>query len=335
MTSTDTSSTASVVVHGFNPAGHAQQFKDANPTLATLLADPRLEVLAEQYSRHDQVAVASQSLFKSTMWRANLAVLVATITGALMMATQIGVADYRSIISAFGIISGIAAIAGSMWLFRAREGNLLESWMQSRAKAEGNRAEYFKTLADMPGPPEQLLQQFDYCREYQLDHQCAYFAKRSAESRKAAERTLRWGGYAVAVSSFSGVGGGILGFSGNSSWISVGALSVIGGALGAFANAYESMNQDRRNAAKYEAGLEALELIKSRSGETRAAVASGNADALKAFVAAVNEQLSLQTKQWMEAEQGVKASMASLDAALKPVLPTSTEVRATKSGRSK
>ncbi len=307
----------------FNPAEHLQLFKTSQPALAGLLGDPKLIVLAQQYKRHDEVAVAAQKLFKSTMWRANLAVLVATVTGALMMATQIGTESYSSIVSSFGAISGIAAIAGSMWLFRAREGNLLESWMHSRAKAEGNRADYFKILADMPGTPEQLLQQFDYCGAYQLDHQCAYFSKRAAESRKSGERTLRWGGYAVALSSFSGVGGSVLGFSGNGNWLSVGALSVIGGALGAFANAYESMNQDRRNAARYEAGLEALELIKSRSGETRLAVATGNADALKAFVAAVNEQLSLQTKQWLEAEQGVKSSMASLDAALKN--PTSKD----------
>lgn len=307
----------------FNPAEHLQLFKTSQPALAGLLGDPKLIVLAQQYKRHDEVAVAAQKLFKSTMWRANLAVLVATVTGALMMATQIGTESYSSIVSSFGAISGIAAIAGSMWLFRAREGNLLESWMHSRAKAEGNRADYFKNLADMPGTPEQLLQQFDYCGAYQLDHQCAYFSKRAAESRKSGERTLRWGGYAVALSSFSGVGGSVLGFSGNGNWLSVGALSVIGGALGAFANAYESMNQDRRNAARYEAGLEALELIKSRSGETRLAVATGNADALKAFVAAVNEQLSLQTKQWLEAEQGVKSSMASLDAALKN--PTSKD----------
>ena len=306
----------------FKPDAHAEMFKEAEPSLATFLGEPQLDVLARQYIRNDADATLRQSLFKTTMIRANLAVLAATIFGGLMMAGQIGAASYpvlQNLVIVCGLLGGVAATVGSMWLFRAREGNLLEDWMQTRAKAEASRNEYFKVLAKLPAAPAESLLCLEYFRRYQIELQCNYFGKRAGQYRKSAEKTLRLGGYAVALSSLSGLGGGILGLSGGSpAWTSLGALSVIGGALSAYANAYESMNQGRRNALRYEQTLESLEMLKARIGETRKAIAAGNAEALTAFVAAVNEQLSLHHRQWMEASEGVKSVMATLSAALAP-----------------
>jgi hypothetical protein len=51
----------------------------------------------------------------------------------------------------------------------------------------------------------------------------------------------------------------------------------------------------------------------------RKAVADGNAEALKAFVSAVNEQLATEHRQWLEAGQGAKKAMETVEAALAKV----------------
>ena len=307
------------------PVTHAKELPPSAQALAHALGDSRLHILIEQYARHDKAANDAQVLYKSTLKHANLAVLAATILGALMMAAQIMVTTYSDFVTdhpklhyvviATGILAGIAATAGSMWLFKAREGQLLERWLNCRAKAETDRGSYFATLAAAADDPALRLLKLEYFRRYQIDVQRNFFATRSLKHRKAAERTLRLGAYAVGLSSLSGIAGGVLGFSGGP-WTALGALSVIGGALGAYAGAHEAMSQDKRNAERYENALEALELLAAKLDEVRKAIADGSTEALKTFVSAVGEQLTIEHRQWLEGGQGAKKAVETVEAAL-------------------
>jgi hypothetical protein len=306
------------------PLKHADGLPPQAQVLATSLRDPRIAVLAQQYERHDGEAKSAQKTYKDTLGNANLAVLAATILGALMMAAQIMAGTFtkvQNLVVVAGLLAGVAAALGSMWLFRAREGNLLERWLTLRAKAETGRVSYFSALADVPGDADMRLLTLEYFRRYQLDVQRNFFAARGKDHKMSAERSLRWGGYAVGLSSLSGIGAGIQGLSGGP-WTALGAVSVIGGALAAYAGAYESMSQDKRNAERYERALEALELLASKIGETRAAIIGGNSEVLKAFVTALNEQLVLEHRQWLEAGKGAQAAVATLEAALAKVTKT-------------
>ena len=301
------------------PSSHADKLQPSAAALATLLKDPQLFILAEQYERHDDAANNAQRAYKSTLRRANGAVLAATVLGALMMAVQIVAlsqyqAELQKVAVGAGILAGLAATLGAMWLFRAREGQLLERWLGCRAKAETERGAYFATLAEMPDDAPLRLLKLEYFRRYQIDVQRNFFAAATKRHAAAAQRTLRVGAFAVGLSSipvFLGAFGSSGGF-----WPALAAFSVVGGAVAAYTSAHEAMSQDKRNAERYEHTLEALELLAAKLGQVRKVIAEGSADALKVFVSAVNEQLTIEHRQWIEAAQGAKKAMETVEAAL-------------------
>ncbi len=328
------------------PLKHADELPELARPLAAALRDSEVRVLAEQYARHDDIAGKAQALYRSTLIRANSTVLAATVLGAVMMAAQVlastcgeGTAEaapasaatmaewllscsfdlswLHPIGLAAGIVAGLAAIVSSMWLFKAREGQLLERYLGCRAKAEAERASYFSALAADAAKddvPLRLLK-LEYFRRYQLDVQRDYFEHASQRHSRAAERTLRFGAYAVGLSAIPVFFAGSLGISG-SHWTALGAFSVIGAGIGAFTSAHEAMSQNRRNAERYENALEALELLVAKLDDVREAIAAGSADALKTFVAAVNEQLASEHRQWLEAEQNAKKAIEMVEASL-------------------
>jgi hypothetical protein len=314
-------------------------------------------VLAEQYARHDEIAGRARALYRSTLFRANCAVLAATVLGAVMMAAQVlastcggataepapgsastlpGSEATQSMAGwllscpvdlswlqpaglAAGIMAGLAAIVSSMWLFKAREGQLLERYLNCRAKAEAERGSYFSAVAaHSPDDVPLRLLKLEYFRRYQLDVQRGYFKHASERHATAAERTLRFGAYAVGLSAIPVFFAGSLGMTGEH-WTALGAFSVIGAGIGAFTSAHEAMSQNKRNAERYENALEALELLAAKLDDVREAIAAGSADALKAFVAAVNEQLATEHRQWLEAEQNAKKAIEMVESALTKV----------------
>ena len=224
---------------------------------------------------------------------------------------------------AAGILAGLAAIASSMWLFKAREGQLLERWLNFRARAEAERGGYFSTLAaHAPDDIPLRLLKLEYFRRYQLDVQRGYFMHASTRHARAAQRTLRFGAYAVGLSAIPVFFAGSLGAT-EGHWTALGALSVIGAGIGALTGAHEAMSQNRRNAERYENALEALELLEAKLDDVRDAIAAGSTDALKTFVAAVNEQLATEHRQWLEAEQNAKKSIEMIEASLSKMQKTS------------
>jgi len=322
------------------PLKHADELPEPARPLAEALRDSQVRVLAEQYARHDEIAGKAQKLYRSTLLRANCAVFAATILGAFMMAAEILASSCRGapesmadptttcainlawlhpVAIGAGILAGLAAIVSSMWLFKAREGQLLERYLNCRAKAEAERGSYFSALvAHAPDAAAVRLLKLEYFRRYQLEVQRGYFAHASERHARAAERTLRFGAYAVGFSAIPVFFAGSLGMSGGY-WTALGALSVIGAAIGAFTSAHEAMSQNKRNAERYENALEALELLAAKLDDVREAIAAGSADALKAFVAAVNEQLATEHRQWLEAEQNAKKAIEMIEAALAKV----------------
>jgi hypothetical protein len=320
---------------------HADELPELARPLAAALRNSKVHVLAEEYARHDDIAGRAQAAYRSTLLRANSAVLAATVLGAVMMAAQVLVStcheasattladrllscsfDLRwlqPIGLAAGIVAGLAAIVSSMWLFKAREGQLLERYLSCRAKAEAERGSYFSALvAHAPEDVSLRLLKLEYFRRYQLDVQRDYFEHASERHSKAAERTLRFGAYAVGLSAIPVFFAGSLGISGGH-WTALGAFSVIGAGIGAFTSAHEAMSQNKRNAERYENALEALELLLAKLDDVRAAIVAGSADALKTFVAAVNEQLATEHRQWLEAEQNAKKAIEMVEAALTKV----------------
>jgi hypothetical protein len=211
------------------------------------------------------------------------------------------------------LLTVVAGGAAGMLLYQVREGHLLETWMSARAKAEIARLDYFDVLAAEAGKSESpplLSLVLEYFRRYQLEVQRAYYRQRRQDHKRSAGNTTRIGslGAALAAVTAGGVASG--------PWTALGAVGVVGAAVTSYSVAREQVKQDRRNAERYGRTLEALLSLQSRLDEVREAVAAGNAMALTEFVAAVNDQISLEHRQWIEAGESAKAGLARLNDAL-------------------
>jgi hypothetical protein len=159
------------------------------------------------------------------------------------------------------------------------------------------------------------LLQLEYFRRYQLDVQRAYYDGRGKQHRRAAAQNL-------SVRAFLALGGtvatgvaGIAGIFGPQKLAIVGlaALAVIAAALGSYAMSHESLNQDARNGERYEKTFESLSALHERLDDVRAAVAAGDFAVLGAFVKAVNEELSLEHRQWLAQSERWGSALTQLE----------------------
>jgi hypothetical protein len=101
-----------------------------------------------------------------------------------------------------------------------------------------------------------------------------------------------------------------------SEWAALGSLAVFGASLQAFAAAREAINQDRRNAERYDNSAQALLGLRERLDDVRLSIAGGSTSVLGEFVGAVQDQLSLEHRQWLEAAENMQAAVARLERAL-------------------
>ena len=87
-------------------------------------------------------------------------------------------------------------------------------------------------------------------------------------------------------------------------------------AVGAYAVNREALRLDRANAGGYEKAAAALDAIAARYDAVEAEVRAGQPDALRAFTAAITEQLSAEHKRWLEGSTQAEAVLGKLDGQL-------------------
>ena len=306
------------------PTQHAGALENRAPELAKILKGSDVQVAARQYEESDKRAGEAQNRFKGLTSRSGLAVLITACVGVVLMllgAFSEGTwfADQKWVFFVLAIAGTIVGALGTMWIFRIREGKLLDEWMKNRARSETRRLAYFSTVTrphDVPdsGLPVKL-EQLEYFRRYQLDVQLSYYKNRGAEHLASSRKTLALSSWAVFLSTVATGTAGVLG-----AWwtplASIAALSVLGSALSSFASSKEAVNQDRRNAERYSRTQEILERIESRLKDVREAVAEGSHEALEQFVNAIHEQLSLEHRQWLSGAEAISAGISTLEETL-------------------
>ena len=186
------------------------------------------------------------------------------------------------------------------------------------------RLEYFRLVATMkPGmvgvtskdvPPIELLQ-LEYFRRFQLDVQLAYYAGRGEQHREEASKSVRLGSYAALATMLgSGLAAGFGAVS--SELASLAVLGVVGAALASLAANREALSQDRRNAERYRRTLFALEEISKDLDRVRRAAAARDREMVARFVDAVNDELSLEHRQWLKEIEGASKPVRELKQAL-------------------
>jgi hypothetical protein len=295
------------------PTTHADELASKAPALSALLRRAKINTLARQYERRDRAAGDAQKRFKDAMLWANAAVLATGVIGALIMVAGIMADEWDDDLWPLLLVLGLAALVtgalASMWLFRVREGNLLEAWMSGRAHAESARLEYFATLVQAEtGEPSELplgLLKLEYFRRYQLDVQIAFYDRRGRRHRGSADRTLALGGFAAALAAVASGSAGI-----------AASIEAPWAALAAFAATREAVNQDRRNAERYGRTLAALEILRGRLDDVRAGVLAGSQAVLEEYVAAVHEQLSLEHREWLSGAESTRSAIGKMDETL-------------------
>jgi SMODS and SLOG-associating 2TM effector domain 1 len=305
-----------------SPVEHAAQLKTSAPKLAALLTRSAPIELARQYSEADTEALVAERTFKRWVTRANWAVLATATVSALLMAAALLSDRLGEFTQAILIVLALIGVAtggiASMSLFRVKEGRLLEDWMTARAQAETKRLSYFSyVVSSSVGPLDLQLEllKLEYFRRYQLDLQLAYYKARRSGHRNSAERTLNISAASVLVAAIATGAAGVLGAL-RSEWAALGALAVFGAALQAFAAARETINQDRRNAERYVHTAQALQGLRERLDDVRLSIAGGSTSVLGEYVGAVQDQLSLEHRQWLEGAENMQAAVVRLERAL-------------------
>jgi hypothetical protein len=301
------------------PAQHAVELAASAPELAHLLTGSRFHELAGQYEDADASAVAAQKGFRVWVNRANWSVLATATFSSLLMAVGLMKTVLDAATQPLLVVLALLGVAGgglaSMALYRVKEGHLLEEWMVARARAETLRLEYFTAVTGAVDDPLDVRleqQKLEYFRRFQLDVQIAYYGNRGSQHRAAASRTLDIAAWSVLLAGVASGAAGVLGALATE-WAALGVLAVVGTALQSFAAAREGTSQDRRNGERYERTLQALQSLRGRLDDVRQGVAAGSHAVLVEYVAAVQDQISLEHRQWLAGTETARAAVGRLE----------------------
>ena len=228
----------------------------------------------------------------------------------------------------FIILSSLAMVTSAMagiWLNLIKRRKLLEKWMNRRSIAEMYRLEYFNLVTNTKF--ENLkndevifmnLLKLEFFKRFQLDLQINYYNVRGMQHRNKADKAITFSTWALG---FSGLAAGLAGFlgatTGYSQWGIIAALALIFQAAANYVMNREAVNQDRRNEERYHRTAEMLKKLRSRLDKVRNGLLLGDEEILKSFVNSVQDQLSLEHRQWIDDIKKAGTAIYELDERLK------------------
>lgn len=300
-------------------AAHQKLYTQSAPALAELLNYAGIREAAKSYHLYDAEAGAAQANYRKWMRLTIYTALLTSIFSGLAMAW--GIIDFLQTgqwVYGSQVLSGLAMISaavGTAGIFFLRSGQLLEKWMNKRAHAETFRVAYFTGLINhaLQKGQDATLTTLEYFRRYQLDVQKAYFFTRARQHEASSNKSTLVGAVGAGIATLSSAAGV---FSGGN-WNALGVLAVFGAALGAFAIGREQMTQDSRNQERYDRTHVALSDITKSLDRVRPAVEAGKLAPAGEFVAAVNDHISNEHRQWLDQAEAAKAGLAKIEEALK------------------
>jgi len=311
------------------PTEHADLYAESAPELSAILGSTAVATAAESYEQFDTKAGERQTRFKTAANRANVLVLGTAFCGAIVVTAGVlrdilGLEAAQALAIGFAIAALVVGAGASAYLYGAKGGDYLTKWMRSRAEAEAWRTRYFEAVtapddADgQPYPTGLLLLKLQYFVRYQLNVQLLYYDKRGTEHERSAARSLRFAAFAIALSAI------ITGLAGMLStayleFVALGGIGVIASALTAFASTRESINQDQRNAERYERTFETLTKLKMNLGAIQRGIIKAGPKPLTDFVQAVHEQIFLEHRQWLDDAALASTALQTLEETLKNV----------------
>jgi SMODS and SLOG-associating 2TM effector domain 1 len=303
-----------------SPDGRRFASAAASPTAALepILRSSSVRVQKEAVDHLERVATAQQRAFRRELTIANLCLMVAgVLSGLVLVLAPMMPSANAGWWAWLPRIMGVATLAlgaiAALHTYKAREGNRLQRWLSARSGAEMARSGMFMTIAERAAGAgsELALAALELINRDLLENQRVWFRTRADEHRRSSDWTTSWGGLGTALAFVGGSGAVIASFVPDHTWIAV--CGVIGAAVGAYAVNRESLRLDTANANGYEKAAAALDAIAARYDMVEAEVKAGKPEALRAFAAAITEQLSAEHKRWLEGSTQAEAVLGKLD----------------------
>ncbi len=304
------------------PTDFPRKLQQNAPELSSILKYSSFQEISKRYEQHDALAITSQSRFKFFAHQATWMICCAAIAGSLL--ASLAAANFipsnflTSILFILGLISTIGGCFAVYRLHQIKSEKLLECWMTARAKAETERLGYFNAISRhlvKDKKNDRYLQLLFLCmfKRYQLEVQRLYYMSRSGDHRSSLETTSRIG----AVAAFSlALGSGVLGMTGAflPDLLPFAALGTIGAAISVVASRREDLNQDERNAERYSRTADILSKIAERYDDVLIVVNKGsNPRVIIEYIDAVNDQLSLEHRQWTSDSAEMSSALSALE----------------------
>ncbi|MBL4573093.1 MAG: hypothetical protein JKY86_08465 [Gammaproteobacteria bacterium] len=307
------------------PSEFGEELNAAAPEIAAILGHSLFREIAKRYEQYDSEAVRQQAKFKVFALDATWAVCISAISGSLL-AGLAALALESSIYLHYAafMLGATSTIFGSFALFRLtqiRNEKLLEQWMSARARAEIERLGLFLAMA------KYILDRHEvefythllfacFFKRYQLDVQYTYYSVRGAEHQKSHEKTSI---ISAAAAISLALGSGFLGMLGAflPEVLPFAVLGTIGAAVAVVASRREELNQDERNAERYNRTADILSRIAEKYDDVLEVIETGtNPHILIEYVDAVNDQLSLEHRQWTSDTSEMSSSIRALEKSL-------------------
>jgi cellulose biosynthesis protein BcsQ len=305
------------------PLTHAAEFESKAPEFAAILKTSRVGFAAKDYEDKDQKAMEAKEEFNRIFSRSNLAVFLTSLMIVLFLAVGILNPGQKILFLIFGLLSFMSGSIASYYLNVLKQGKLLDNWMSSRARAETARLNYFLTVAKTPnaggGNTIELIK-LEYFRRFQLDVQLNFYGGASKRHLIEARKTLSWSSFAVAG---AGTITALAAFSSaffDLRFAAVAALGTLFAALNTYVTTRQDVFQNQRNADTYARTEEALIEIYKRIDDVRVAVFADGPKPLLNFIDAVNEQLLVEHKQWLDLETDAENAFTKLQESLNQTL---------------
>lgn len=318
------------------PDDHANQYRDKAPELSALLESSAVKSLLLKRREYAEFAAKYKNRYLGFSRGTNWSILLAGLSGAAIMGLTVlsgATEDHEAIISTswvnsgtviLGILGMIAGAVGGFCMNLLRRGKYLEKWMEQRSRAETLRLRYFNLITAISRKTikeEDIrcrLFQLEYFRRYQLEMQLNFYRNRGKEHRFSFERLLWQGAFALLIVAIANGLSGIL-VPVNSFWASLAVIAVLFQVIASKINTQEKINQDERNAERYQRTYDTLVDLSSRLDMVRQSILQGETEAFSLFVEAVHEQISLEHRQWLKDQDGAAKTMENLQNQLNKV----------------
>lgn len=313
-----------------NATKHADNLKEVAPELSQLLTSSQIKSIIGEYDIWDKKAIDIQKKFKWWTTQARWAVFLTATASALLVASpgilmifcKYSKNETSFLVIVLMTISIIFGAWATVCFNIIKSKKLLPEWMENRAQAEEQRLDYFNLLASTQvakssnNEVEQILHKLEYFRRYQLEMQYSYYKKRAGEHGRKASRYLTYSALAMGgVALINGISGafGIT----DPKWTAFAALAIVLQAIASMISNKESIDQNQRNAERYERTRTVLNRLFGKLDQIRDGICAGNYDLFPNYVKAVHEVLSVEHRQWLTNLENRQTAINELEIQLK------------------